>query len=237
MRFIILTLALMACISVNAQREYRVCNDDLYLSETQNCRVDGYDEVEEVYDVETKKLVIHKNVKNVYHVYEPAVERHYTISQPLTSRRRCVSQTRPRYRNRCNVVTVPRRVYSSYTPIQDCYDEQYTCLSEYNENKWFFYFQLNSNYLTNREELGHLIDYAKSNPCSVFYIDAYADAETGGYDVNMRISKMRANAIISVLLNEGIERNRLFVQHHGSVSQPYKTNNLNRCVTVTVGNR
>jgi len=132
---------------------------------------------------------------------------------------------------------IPRRVTSSYAHTKTYEKHKYICLEGSDDDKWFFFFRLNSDYLTNREELGHLIDYARTNPYSSFYIDAYADAETGDYETNMRISQMRANAIISVLLREGVSRNRLFVQHHGSVSQPYKTNNLNRCVTVSTSFR
>ena len=100
-----------------------------------------------------------------------------------------------------------------------------------------FYFQINSDYLTNTSEIGHLIEYAKRNQYSQLYIDAYSDRDTGDEQYNMELSKRRADRIVGILLTEGINPDRLNIKYHGSVNQIYRTNNLNRCVTVKTGAR
>ena len=216
---------LTACAQVDC-RSY----DNLYIGVEDSRNVTQFDEVVEGTASVKNVLVRNKEVVNYYHD-NVVVENHYNINGRPVGYARYAPRRQMHYPSR--KVIIPRRSASHYTPVE-CYEQpQYTCLGNDNNNKWFFFFQFNSDFLTNREELGHLIDYAKTNPYTYFYVDAYADAETGGYDANMRISQMRANTIISVLLREGISRNRIFVQHHGSVSQPYRTNNLNRCVTVS----
>lgn len=229
-KLITLAIVLMLSITANAQREYRGCYDDVYSTYDNRCSRQ-YDEVEEVCDEVTNKLVIHKTKKNVYHVNEGVEERHYNINGRFVgyvSRGNNISSRR--------VVTVPSRTVvprvSYYEPVEQCRNTQYSCLGD-NNDMWYFVFQLNSDYLTNKEELLHLINYAVSNPYANFYIDAYADADTGSYNTNMNISRARANRVIEVLIREGINRNRLYVSYHGSVVQPYNTNNLNRCVTVS----
>ena len=223
MKILTFIAALFLCSVTNAQRDYQHAYADGVFN--------NFDEVEEVYDDVTNKLVIHKKVTNVYHVDGQTEERHFDAY----GRRVGYARYAPRGRAiaRRNVIIVPHG-YSSYEPVQVYEEPQYSCLSESNENKWFFFFQFNSSFLTNKEELGHLIDYASNNMCSSLYIDAYADADTGDYESNLRISKARANTIVKVLLREGISRNRLFVKCHGSINQPYNTNNLNRCVTVSI---
>ena len=232
MRKLVLALALIASLSVNAQvNGYREYCDEVYLNSKNADCIDKYDEVEEVCDEVVNKLVIHNVVKNVYHVNGRVEENHYTLSGRPVGYIGRVPRPIRHYSQRA--VVIPTRSRVSYEPVQTFDNIQYNSVSECCDNKWVFFFQINSDYLTNKEELGHLIDYAKSNPSSVFYIDAYADIETGGYDTNLRISKMRANAVIGFLIREGVNKNRLFVNYHGSTDQPYRTNNLNRCVTVS----
>ena len=231
-------LMAMAALSLQscAQVEYR-SYDNLYPDVNTGSCISQFDEV--VDEVSTVKNVLVRNKEVINYWHDKVVEEnHYNVNGRVVgyarySPRRSVSHATS------NRVVIPRRVTatSSYAPVQTYEQPQYTCLDSEGDGKWFFFFQLNSDFLTNREELGHLIDYARTNPYSTFYIDAYADAGTGGYETNMRISQMRANAIISVLLREGVSKNRLFVQHHGSVNQPYRTNNLNRCVTVSTSFR
>ena len=231
-KIITLAIASLLTISADAQRVGRSTYDDVYPECGRH-----YDKIEEVYDDVSNKLVVHKKRENVYHVYGEVEEVHYdacgnyvgrsvrkgtpVVRTTVVPTRRVVQTTR----------VVQPRTYS-YEPVEQYGKTQYSCLGD-NDDKWFFFFQFNSDYLTNREELGHLIDYAVSNPYANLYIDAYADADTGTYETNMNISRARANRIIEVLINEGINRKRLFVNCHGSISQPYNTNNLNRCVTVS----
>lgn len=212
--------SLMACAQV----------DNVYCQDV----IKGYDDVIQEEQVVKNTLVRHQQVINYYHVNE-VKENHYFLNHnPYYGRvvhrhytpRRTVfyTNTYSRYPHAVNreysAIETPDNYYNSYEHVENV------------GNKWFFYFQLNSDYLTNKEELGHLIDYAKTNYNAIFYIDSYADAETGSQEYNMDISKRRANAIINILLNEGINKNRLFVRNHGCYVQEYKTNNFNRCVTV-----
>ena len=248
----IITLAMVSllCASVSAQ-EYRVVgrhgnkvdiskDDVFYRPQPQQqpmfidndvTFVDGYDDVIIDEQVVENKLVKHQKTVNYYHVNEVKENHYYIDNTP-----RYVPRARRTYSTQ-RVVTTPRVVNSGYRQVEPIYDDGYYSLNAQQDNKWFFFFQFNSSYLTNREELGHLIDYAKSNPYSSLYIDSYADAETGTEEQNMTISKRRADTIINFLLNEGVDRSRLFVKNHGCVNQVYNTNNLNRCVTVKVVNK
>ncbi len=235
MKKITLMYAMLLSLTACAQREYFI-DDNVYYRGVNNPQVvNGYDEVIQEEQTVKNVLVRHQQVTNVYHVNE-ARENHYIINNVPYYR----AYVRGHYipsRTRVNInrrsyycpYTVERGYYRVEVPEYNDYSYK---MVENNSNKWFFYFQLNSDYLTNREELGHLIDYAKTNQNVVFYIDSYADAETGTQEYNMDISTRRANAIISVLLREGINRNRLFVKNHGCYIQEYNTNSLNRCVTV-----
>jgi outer membrane protein OmpA-like peptidoglycan-associated protein len=228
MRNLFFIAALSFCCVANAQRAQQT----IYMDGTYNSTdcINDFDEVEEVYDGVSNKLVIHKKITNVYHVNGQTEERHYDAYGRQIGYARYAPRCRTNVRR--NAVVIPNRC-DSYEPIETYEESQYSRLSEENGKKWFFYFQFNSSFLTNKEELYHLIDFAANNMCSSLYIDAYADAGTGDYESNLRISKARANTIINVLLREGISRNRIFVKCHGSINQPYSTNNLNRCVTVS----
>ena len=233
-RMLLLAMAAMS-LTACAQSEYR-SYDNLYPDVNTGSCIAQFDEVIDEVSTVKNVLVRNKEVVNYYHD-NVVVENHYNMNGRAVGYARYTPR-RPMNHSTRQRVVVPRRVTSSsYAPVHTYKQPQYTYLDGEGDGKWFFFFQLNSDYLTNREELGHLIDYANAHPYSSFYIDAYADAETGGYEANMRISQMRANAIISVLLKEGISKNRLFVQHHGSVKQPYRTNNLNRCVTVSTSSK
>ena len=232
-RMLLLAMAAMS-LTACAQSEYR-SYDNLYPDVNTGSCVAQFDEVIDEVSTVKNVLVRNKEVVNYYHD-NVVVENHYNMNGRAVGYARYIPR-RPVSHATSNRVVIPRRVTSSYAHTKTYEKHKYICLEGSDDDKWFFFFRLNSDYLTNREELGHLIDYARTNPYSSFYIDAYADAETGGYEANMRISQMRANAIISVLLREGISKNRLFVQHHGSVKQPYRTNNLNRCVTVSTSSK
>jgi outer membrane protein OmpA-like peptidoglycan-associated protein len=226
-------LALAAC----APREYSDLHHNMY-----------YDDVINEENVVRNTLVRHQEVDNYYHVNE-VKENHYYLNG---SNNVCCyyyphySRYRPYYRHyyptrRIVYVNRPTTVVRYVNQERDnaFYKQEhttnnyskYTNIGNY-ENKWYFYFQLNSDRLTEKEEIGHLIDYAKSHTNMSFYIDSYADANTGTYEYNMDLSERRAKTIINILINEGISGSRLFVRNHGSSSQNYNTNNLNRHVVV-----
>jgi len=238
---LLFALALGAVLSANAQREYQdgvytvvgqrgnkidvtkgrcqTQQPQFYIEDNTQC-FNGYDDVIE--NESSVKNVLVKDYQTINYYHENVVkENHYYVSNRPVYRR-----TAPR-----SSISVEGR-YTYRRPVESFND--YQQLSD--DNKWFFFFQLNSDFLTNSEELGHLIDYALSNPRCKLYIDSYADALTGSESYNMEISQRRANTVINYLIREGVNRNRLFVKCHGCVSQPYNNNNLNRCVTVKTSN-
>ena len=71
----------------------------------------------------------------------------------------------------------------------------------------------------------------KDNPDQNVTIVGYADKDTGTAEYNMGLSKRRAEAVRSALVNEyGINPDRLSVSAEGSNVQPYDVNNWNRIV-------
>lgn len=224
MKAIKLVFALVAtALSACAQSHY----NDVY-----EVRSGAYDKVIQVDDEVTNTLVIHNKVENITHV-EAVKEIHYNACGEYVGEAHLGTRYYAAKMPRQVMIVgngVRHKPIDYYEPIDNGYQhlDNNTC-----GDKWFFYFQLNSDFLSNRSELGHLIEFAKANPYVRLNIDAYADAGTGDYDANSRISNARANIVIKYLLREGIARNRIFVRCHGSSSQVYNTNELNRCVIVT----
>lgn len=169
----------------------------------------------------TKNILVEENeVINYYHKKNVKVN-HYSYSKPTRAPR----YSRPVYRRQatCNGYRRVEPQTNNYKPVA-------------RSNKWAFFFDFNSAYLNNKEELGHLIDHVKYSRCKI-YIDAYGDRATGDYDSNMEIAEKRANTIINYLEGEGIDTNRMFVQCLGSSEQVFGNNSLNRCVIVKVGSK
>lgn len=227
---IILLLVLMFAANVNAQREYRVVGqrgnkvevsrcDDVYVGTPivgQRCETaDGvvFDRVVNEAQSCENVLVKEQKVVNYYHMTEE-VENHFYISNTPTVREKHYQ---------------PGQTYG-YT--DNCGYKKYGSITTPTQEDWYFYFQLNSDFLTNTSEIGHLIEYARRNQYSQLYIDAYSDRDTGNKQYNMELSKRRADRIVGILLNEGVNPDRLNIRCHGSINQIYRTNNLNRCVTV-----
>ena len=169
----------------------------------------------------TKNILVEENeVINYYHKKNVKVN-HYSYSNPTRAPR----YSRPVYRRHttCNGYRRVEPQTNNYKPVT-------------RSNKWTFFFDFNSAYLNNKEELGRLIDHVKYSRCKI-YIDAYGDRATGDYDSNMEIAERRANTIINYLEGEGIDTNRMFVQCLGSSEQVFGNNSLNRCVIVKVGSK
>jgi outer membrane protein OmpA-like peptidoglycan-associated protein len=174
--------------------------------------------------------------QEVYYVDDRPHQSYYiTEAAPSYYYRKVFIVERPRpviYRSVRHLPVRTRR--ESVVYMQNTFQRSdYNRISQETNKKWFFSFDINSHIIKNREVLMYLIDYAKSNPYTHFYIDAYADAGTGNYEINKRLSELRAYAVINVLINEGIENNRINVKCHGSSAQVYNTNDLNRGVIVT----
>ena len=241
-----LLFAFMLTVGVDAQREYRVVGqrgnkvevsrcDDVYIGTPvveQRCEsADGvvFDRVINEAQSCENVLVKEQKVVNYYHMTEE-VEKHYYISNApvVKSNPPVVRRDLPKPRQGGYVDS---RGYHKYTD-----NRGYTGVST--QNDWYFYFRINSDLLDNNpSEIGHLIEYAKRNPYSQLYIDAYSDRDTGNERHNMELSKGRADRIVGILLTEGINPDRLNIRYHGSINQIYETNDLNRCVTVKAGAR
>ena len=177
-----------------------------------------FDDVVE-HNTVTKNILVEENeVVNYYHKKNVKVN-HY-FYQPTTrsvrlNQRRCNSSNSGYRRIEPQV--------NNYQPVTVC-------------NKWTFFFDFNSAYLNNKEELGRLIDHVKYNGGNI-YIDAYGDEATGNFYSNEEIAKRRANTIVNYLIREGIDPGRMYVRYLGCTRQPYGNNNLNRCVIVKTGSR
>ncbi|HUH18314.1 OmpA family protein [Albibacterium sp.] len=101
-------------------------------------------------------------------------------------------------------------------------------------------FSLNSKIPYSGQEI-HLINVAKfltENPNKKIRLDAYGDAGSGTDEVNMNISKQRADYIEQLLIEEyGIDTDLIEKNAMGAKEQPYKTNALNRVVIITAINQ
>lgn len=167
----------------------------------------------------TKNILVEENeVINYYHKKNVKVN-HYSYSEPTRAPR----YSRPVYRQSatCNGYRRVEPQTNNYKPVA-------------RGNKWTFFFDFNSAYLNNKEELGHLIDHAKYGSGNI-YIDAYGDDATGDFYSNEEVAKRRANTIVNYLIKEGIDPGRMYVRYLGCTRQPYGNNNLNRCVIVKIG--
>ena len=94
-------------------------------------------------------------------------------------------------------------------------------------------FSLNSAKITSMEKVNvyNVAQWMKDNPDQNVTIVGYADKDTGTAEYNMGLSKRRAEAVRSALVNEyGINPDRLSVSAEGSNVQPYDVNNWNRIV-------
>ena len=225
MKSIIFTLALMLPMAVNAQREYRyLCDDDVYLMDDEKVVVydRNYDEVVDE-KIDTKNVLVrHNRVTNYYHE-DVVSENHYILNGSPTIRK---------YRR---VYESPSYYYyerPSYSYVGRGGSYRYKCVE-----RWYFFFDLGSSRLINREEMAYLIDYALSHPYMNLYIDSYSDVDTGSRKLNMKLSKDRGDAIAEILVREGVNRNRILIINHGCDKQIYYTNDYNRCVTVTASRR
>ena len=177
-----------------------------------------FDDVIEHNTVRKNILVEENEVINYYHKKNVKVN-HYFYSEP-SRKSRC---SRPVYRQSatCNDYRRVEPQTNNYKPVA-------------RGNKWTFFFDFNSAYLNNKEELGRLIDHAKYGSGNI-YIDAYGDEATGDFYSNEDVAKRRANTIVSYLIREGIDPGRMYVRYLGCTRQPYGNNSLNRCVIVKVG--
>lgn len=94
-------------------------------------------------------------------------------------------------------------------------------------------FKINSDVIEDYEQVNvyNIAQWMKANPNANVTIAGYADKDTGTSEYNMALSKRRAEAVRSTLVNDyGINPDRLSMQAQGSSVQPYSENNWNRIV-------
>ena len=94
-------------------------------------------------------------------------------------------------------------------------------------------FKINSDVIEDYEQVNvyNIAQWMKANPNANVTIAGYADKDTGTSEYNMALSKRRAEAVRTALVNDyGINPDRLSMQAQGSSVQPYSENNWNRIV-------
>lgn len=94
-------------------------------------------------------------------------------------------------------------------------------------------FRLNSSKITDEEMVNvyNISKWMNENPDQNVAIVGYADKDTGTSEYNMGLSKRRAEAVRTTLVNKyGINPDRLSIKAEGSDVQPYDVNNWNRIV-------
>lgn len=94
------------------------------------------------------------------------------------------------------------------------------------------FFALNSSQIreSERAKIAELVDYLKRYPETKVSLTGYADAATGNPQVNLRLSKERANHVAAALQAAGIAADRIITDFKGDTMQPYATPKENRVV-------
>lgn len=94
-------------------------------------------------------------------------------------------------------------------------------------------FKINSAVVSKEEMVNvfNIAEWLKANPDAKVIVRGYADRDTGTSEYNMELSKRRAEAVTSILVDDyGIDPSRLTVEAEGSDTQVYDENNWNRIV-------
>lgn len=94
------------------------------------------------------------------------------------------------------------------------------------------FFLLNSSVVRKSEEskIATIVRYMKAYPEAQVIITGYADADTGNAMINAYLSEKRVEAVYNALLKQGIAASRIQKLAMGDTVQPFKVNDLNRCV-------
>ena len=92
------------------------------------------------------------------------------------------------------------------------------------------YFALNSSAIRNEEKMKieKLAEFMKEHTECNITISGYADKQTGNADINMRLSKKRAENVATQLKEMGIDSQRITVDYKGDTVQPFSTREENR---------
>lgn len=92
------------------------------------------------------------------------------------------------------------------------------------------FFVINSSAIRQEEEskINRLVDFMKTHADSKITISGYADKQTGTSDINLRLSKKRAEAVSARLQEKGIAADRIIIDYKGDTVQPFSTVKENR---------
>ncbi len=81
---------------------------------------------------------------------------------------------------------------------------------------------------SDRPELDRLAAYLSEHPETKVQLTGYADKDTGTRTINARLSRERAEAVRSYLVNKGISADRISTEAKGDTEQPFDTAAKNR---------
>ena len=92
------------------------------------------------------------------------------------------------------------------------------------------FFAINSSKIRTAEEqkIEKLAEFMKNHAECKVTICGYADKQTGNADINMRLSKKRAENVATQLKEMGIDSQRITVDYKGDTVQPFSTPEENR---------
>lgn len=86
-------------------------------------------------------------------------------------------------------------------------------------------------------ELKKVADWAAAHPEARITVTGYADKKTGNARINKAVSLRRANRVVAVLQQYGLQKNRMEVIALGDAEQPFAANDKNRVVIVAGGEK
>lgn len=87
---------------------------------------------------------------------------------------------------------------------------------------------------TSKGSLVKLAEFLKANDNMTVTVEGYADANTGTVKINQELSEKRADEVKKILVDCGVESNRISTIGKGATIQPFAENDVNRAVITVV---
>jgi outer membrane protein OmpA-like peptidoglycan-associated protein len=115
-----------------------------------------------------------------------------------------------------------------------CEDKNITVTIRESNLPEYIRFRLDSYVIEKQEQnkIKEMVTYLRNNPDSKLTLTGYADKKTGSPAHNLKLSKNRAEAVVSELRKQGVSENRLSILWKGDSEQPFSQNEWNRVVLV-----